>query len=110
MDIFNPHSKPDHVGTEIVAKKKHEYKFIGSSIKRPGQKMWALDAETLKVYPIKMVKQDLISLKGRKFGKYRAITKASDPMLWALNKENAVRKFIAAAHESKKKLIKKANE
>ena len=110
MDIFNPHKKPDHVGTEIVSKKKLEYKFIGTSIKRPGQSMWALDAVTLKIYPIKMVKQDLVSLKGRKFGKYRAITKAADPMLWALNFKNAVRKFILAAHEDKKEGIKKANE
>ena len=105
MDIFNPHSKPTHVGTEIVAKKKAEYKFIGTSIKRKGQTLWGLDAKTLEVYPIKIVKKDLINWKGNQFGKYKAFLKASDPMLWSLNRENAVRKFKLAAHESKKNRI-----
>lgn len=93
MDIFNPHSKDAHQGTEIVAKKKMEYKFIGSSIKRKGQVLWALNHKTFKIYKVKMVRREAIKLDGKEFGQYRAIVKDGDPMLWALNERNAIRKF-----------------
>jgi len=102
MDIFNPHKKPDHVGTEILAKKKQEYKFLGSSIKRPGQKLWGLDHKTIEVYEIDIKTKTVVKLKGEEIGQHKAYLKAGDHMLWSLNETNAIRKFKKAVNEDKR--------
>jgi hypothetical protein len=101
MDIFNPHSKSIHDGTEIVAKKKHEYKFLGTHRKpHANSKLWAYDPDSgytpdqENVYEIKiMVKEAYDIVKDKDRATQKADINPKHIMIWAINKKNAIRKF-----------------
>jgi len=105
---------PVHLGTEIVAKKKVEYKFIGFE-RRPykNARLFALDIDSKdgRVYEIIIENKKSVAVKEfnqkMKKDKIIAIHKATvnprHPMVWALNINVAVKKFRKAIKKASKK-------
>ena len=102
MDKLDPHKKDVHNGTEIVAKKKAEYKFLGAG-SRPhrGMHLWALDIENAKVYRVPIILKDeaidITKLKEKSKGEtsnYKVTINPNHPTVWAINVANAMKKFI----------------
>lgn len=104
MDKLDPHKKDTHSGTEIVAKKKAEYKYLGAG-KRPhrGMDLWALDLEKAIVYKVPIIPKEEIMWP--KDGKARMSEKEivatskvtinpNHPTVWAINVANAMKKFM----------------
>lgn len=102
MDIFSPHSGVNHDGLEIIAKKDHEL-FLGQR-RRPhkGMHLWALDPLAGTMYPVKIEISTTLKIAGlgskdtHEKKNSRAYTNPNHYMLWALNAENAIRKFRTA--------------
>lgn len=101
MDELSGHDKEKHQGTEVLAKQKQEYKFLGAG-RRPhaGMVLFALDMDKAEVYRVKITDEEIFELalgsKDQQLSS-KAHKKAHinplHPMLWAINDENALRKF-----------------
>lgn len=98
MDKLDVTKADLHEGTVIEAKKKQEYKFLGSQ-KRPhkGMKLYALDLKEEHIYEVKMTKTDVqINIKqpNQPQQKYRAEINPEHVMVWAVNMRTATKKFL----------------
>lgn len=95
MDKLDAAKQEHHAGTEIVAKKKLESKFLGAG-KKPfkGAILWGLDKEKLEVYPIKLVSKKVLKLDGKEQGTHKVHVNPAHPLVWAINKKNALKKFM----------------
>jgi len=102
MKELDGHNKEVHVGTEIVAKKKLESKFLGAG-RRPFKNaiLYALDKDTYEIYEVKIEAKKVIKVKSldkQEANKEAATSKAflnpEHPTVWAMNKQNALRKFL----------------
>lgn len=90
--FLEPHKnlKIEH---KIEAKKKQEFKLIGSQRKRRGQKLFALDKEKLEVYEVEIQRKEAVDLTSKRRTSHKAVVNPKHPMLWAINRKNAIRKF-----------------
>jgi|TARA_Y100000310_G_C20704425_1_gene834090 hypothetical protein len=77
----------------IEAEKKQEFKLIGSQRKRRGQKLFALDRDNLKVYEVEIQRKEVAELNKKLKTTHKAVINPKHPMLWAINRKNAIRKF-----------------
>jgi len=93
MDTLVGHSKLK-IEHKQVLQQKQEYKFIGSVARKKGQFLFALDLEENRVYKIETtVKKAFDVTKKQEIGHYQAQINPNHPFIYALNKENAVKKF-----------------
>ncbi len=96
MDILNAHKKEVHEGVVVEAKRKQEYRMLGSSRKpHKNSILYALNHNTGEIYPVKISTKAAINMQGsqRVTYKSRAEVNPNHDMLWALNEKNAERKF-----------------
>lgn len=96
MDKLDPHKKDIHVGTEIVAKKKAEYKYLGAG-KRPyrGMHLWALDLDEAVVYMVPIIQKELLDItKMEEVATSKVTINPNHPTVWAINAANAMKKFM----------------
>lgn len=96
MDRLDP-KQPDKKlnKQEIQAEKQAEYKFVGAG-RRPhkGMLLFALDLEKLEVYEVKVLTKMTLDLKGKEQGTFMATINQKHPMVWALHKKSALKKFL----------------
>ncbi len=95
MDRLDPKLEDKHSGTEIVSKKKAEYKFLGKG-KRPfrGMHLWGLDLDKGIVYKIPIVKRQQIDLTKKETSTSKTTINPNHPTVWAINAPNAMKKFV----------------
>lgn len=101
MDKLDAAKKEHHAGTEIVSKKQLEIKFLGAG-RRPfkGAKLWGLDKKGLEVYEINIQSKQSMKVAGlgakknEEAGTHRVQVDPSHPLVWAMNKKNALKKFM----------------
>lgn len=78
-----------------VAEKQQEFKLIGSQKRQPGQKLWACNLDTEEFYEVKIQKNDVLDVFSKhNVGALKAYVNPDHPMLWAINRKNAIRKFM----------------
>lgn len=115
MDSLDPLKSPIHSGTEIVAKKKAEYRFLGAG-RRPHRNMflYALDKEKGEVYHIPVVPKEEIMFPKNPKGKEkmhstaRVNLNANHPAVWKINAKNAL-KYFEKRYNRKFKINKEYN-
>lgn len=105
MDSFDPLKSAVHSGTEIVAKKKAEYKFLGAGNKpHRGMFLYALDKEKGVVYNIPIVPKEEIMFpkypnkKEKMAATARVHMNPDHPAVWKINPANAVKYFEKRYH------------
>lgn len=80
---------------EVQVKKdqQREFQFLGTSRKRPGQHLFGIDPETLKVYKVEIERKVDATFSGGQRATHKAIINKLHHYIWAINIENAKRKF-----------------
>lgn len=76
---------------QTVEREKH-FRFIGSLPKKPGQTLFEINPETDEIQAAPIQKADSITADGQKL-RDRLTTKPGRAYVWALNLENAARKW-----------------
>ena len=101
MDRLDPKQKDRHDGTELVAKKKLESKFLGAGRKPfKNARLWALDIDNANIYEVNLVskKSHKVSGLGSKAtiesAKHTVHVNPDHQLVWASNRKNAVKKFM----------------
>lgn len=89
---LDPH-KNIKIEHKIEIKKKQEFKIIGSQRKRRGQKLFALNKEKLQVYEVEIQRKEAVDITSKRQTSHKAVINPNHPMLWAINRKNAIRKF-----------------
>lgn len=75
--------------------KQQEFKFLGTAVKKRGQKLYAFDTTSEEVYEVQVQERKILEInKKNQTGKWRAVINPKHPMLYAINKKNAVKKFL----------------
>lgn len=100
MDNLDPTKVAIHSGTEIVAKKKKEYKFLGAGRKpHRGMLLYALDLDKGEIYNIPVVPKEEImfpkhpTVKEKLAATARVHMNPNHPAVWKINPANAVKYF-----------------
>ncbi len=88
--------KEVHNGTELVAKKKIDRKFLGAGRKPyKNAKLWGLDMESKEIYEIEIQTKKVIKFNdGIEEGTHKVYINPDHPSVWALNKRVALKKFL----------------
>jgi len=73
---------------------KQEYKFIGSMRKRKGLTLFAWDPDKGQAYPVELKSDSFLNVNGKLVTKHKAQINPEHTMVWSLNKQNAIKKFI----------------
>ncbi len=73
--------------------KKQEFKRIGSTRKKNGQHLYAKSNETGNVYRVPIETRTEFHVGKGEQGTHKAVVNPNHKTLWALNMENALRKF-----------------
>lgn len=76
---------------QTVEREKH-FRFIGTLPKKPGLTLFEIIPETGEIQPAPVQKADSIMADGKKM-RDRLVTKPGRAYVWALNAENAARKW-----------------
>lgn len=76
---------------QTVEREKH-FRFIGTLPKKPGLTLFEIIPETGEIQPAPVQKADSITADGKKM-RDKLVTKPGRAYIWALNAENAARKW-----------------
>lgn len=91
---MNLPSEPQ-IKVESKIQKEQQFRFLGSLKPKKGMKLFALDPSTGEVYPVPVVDKKTLNL-NQGAGAKMAMIHRNHMHLFALNIENAVRKFKKA--------------
>ena len=81
---------------ELIEEKRHEHKYLGTN-RRPfrNARLWALDYEKGEVYEVSINSKEAYDPYARKEkGTHKVTINQKHVHVWALNKKNAIKKFM----------------
>lgn len=94
MKDLDPLSQKSHIGTEVQAKEKQEFKFVGDKRRRPGQKLYELDIHNQTIKEIKVnIREQVNIMTQKENNKYTAYVNPNNYLVWASNDKNAEKKL-----------------
>lgn len=85
--------KDIRIESKIQTKKKQEFKQIGSTQRKRGQFLFALDPDTNIAYKVDVQKVTIADFTKSDASSHKAVINPNHPILWAINLKNAQRKF-----------------
>ena len=93
MDRLEVHSNIK-IESKQEIKQQQEFKHIGAGRKRKGLTMFAFNYDEQKIYAVKLEKKTVFDVtKRREVAMYKAVINPNHPHLYAMNMQNAIRKF-----------------